>query len=112
MLRAVEIYWEAAPHFSPPAVPVEIPFDDTTLRPFLRLPRGVERPPCVVLIGGARSGRAVGLTLAGLAFGCFDWFFVPPYGTLAVDKPFGADFFDRVYSFYVFEHVLEGREPP
>jgi SAM-dependent methyltransferase len=24
---------------------------------------------------------------------------------LAVDKPFGADFFDRVYSFYVFEHV-------
>ncbi len=41
----------------------------------------------VVLGGGARSGRALGLTLAGLAFGCFDWFFVPPYGTLAVDKP-------------------------
>ncbi len=55
MLRAVEIYWEAAPHFSPPSVPVEIAFDDTTLRPFLRLPRGVERPPCVVLIGGANS---------------------------------------------------------
>lgn len=55
MLRAVEIYWEAAPHFSPPSVPVEIAFGDTTLRPFLRLPRGVERPPCVVLIGGANS---------------------------------------------------------
>lgn len=41
----------------------------------------------VVLVGGAQSGRAVGLTLAGLAFACFDWFFVPPYGTLAVDKP-------------------------
>ena len=55
MLRAVEIYWEAAPLFSPPSIPLEIPYDDTTLRPFLRLPRGVERPPCVVLIGGANS---------------------------------------------------------
>jgi 2,6-dihydroxypseudooxynicotine hydrolase len=55
MLRAVEIYWEAAPLFSPPSVLVEVPFDDTTLRPFLRLPRGVERPPCVILIGGANS---------------------------------------------------------
>ena len=55
MLRAVEIYWEAAPLFSPPSALAEIPFDDTTLRPFLRLPRGVERPPCVILIGGANS---------------------------------------------------------
>jgi hypothetical protein len=55
MLRAAEIYWEAAPLFSPPSLPTEIPFGDTTLRPFLRLPRGVERPPCVILIGGANS---------------------------------------------------------
>ncbi len=41
MLRAVEIYWEAAPLFDPPAELAEVPFDDTTLRPFLRLPRGV-----------------------------------------------------------------------
>jgi two-component system, OmpR family, sensor histidine kinase KdpD len=40
----------------------------------------------VVLVGGARAGRAVGFTLAGLAFGCFDWFFVLPYGTLSVGK--------------------------
>jgi two-component system, OmpR family, sensor histidine kinase KdpD len=40
----------------------------------------------VVLFGGARSGRAVGFALAGLAFGCFDWYFVPPYGTLSVGK--------------------------
>ena len=55
MLRTVEIYWEAAPLFSPPSVLMEVPYDDTTLRPFLRLPRGVERPPCVILIGGANS---------------------------------------------------------
>ena len=54
-LRAVEIYWEAAPLFSPPSIPIEVPYDDTVLRPFLRLPRGVERPPCVVMIGGANS---------------------------------------------------------
>jgi dienelactone hydrolase len=55
MLRAVEIYWEAAPLFDPPSVLIEIPYDGTTLRPFLRLPRGVERPPLVILIGGANS---------------------------------------------------------
>ena len=55
MLRAVEIYWEAAPLFSPPSMPLEIPYDGTTLRPFLRLPSGIERPPCVILIGGANS---------------------------------------------------------
>ena len=55
MLRAVEIYWEAAPLFSPPSLLVEVPYDDTVLRAFLRLPHDVERPPCVVLIGGANS---------------------------------------------------------
>lgn len=55
MLRAVEIYWEAAPLLSPTPVMAEIPFDNTPLRPFLRLPRDVKRPPCVILIGGANS---------------------------------------------------------
>jgi two-component system sensor histidine kinase KdpD len=41
----------------------------------------------IVLGAGAWSGRAIGLTLAALAFICFDWFFVVPYGTLAVGKP-------------------------
>jgi two-component system sensor histidine kinase KdpD len=41
----------------------------------------------VVLTGSARQGRPLGLVLAGLAFLCFDWFFLPPYGTLAVEKP-------------------------
>jgi dienelactone hydrolase len=55
MLRAAEAYWEAAPLFSPAAQLAEIPFGDTTLRPFLRLPHGVTCPPCVILIGGANS---------------------------------------------------------
>jgi two-component system sensor histidine kinase KdpD len=40
----------------------------------------------VVVFGGALSGRTVGFALAALAFGLFDWFFVPPYGTLFVGK--------------------------
>ncbi|MGB6657939.1 MAG: alpha/beta hydrolase [Xanthobacteraceae bacterium] len=55
MLLAAETYWEAAALFSPPAHRAEIPYGDTTLRPFLRLPRGTTRPPCVILIGGANS---------------------------------------------------------
>ena len=42
----------------------------------------------VVLFGAAAGGRAVGLWLAGTSFLLFNWFFVPPYGTLAVRDPF------------------------
>ena len=43
----------------------------------------------LVLVLGAttRGGRALGLALAVLAFGCFNFFFVPPYHTLAVAEP-------------------------
>jgi two-component system sensor histidine kinase KdpD len=41
----------------------------------------------VVLGAGAQSGRRIGLSIAALSFLCFDWFFVRPYGTFAVDKP-------------------------
>jgi len=41
----------------------------------------------VVLIGSSVDGRALGLTLAVGAFLLFDWFFIPPYGTLGVTNP-------------------------
>jgi two-component system sensor histidine kinase KdpD len=41
----------------------------------------------VVLAGGARRGRPLSLVLAAVAFLCFDWFFLPPYGTLTVEQP-------------------------
>jgi two-component system sensor histidine kinase KdpD len=40
----------------------------------------------VVQGGSAREGRGLGFLLAGIAFISFDWFFLPPYGTLAVAK--------------------------
>ncbi len=41
----------------------------------------------VVLLGSAGGGRALGLVLVALAFVLFDWFFLPPYGTLIVANP-------------------------
>ena len=41
----------------------------------------------LVLGGSARGGRPVGLTLAVLAFLCFNFFFVPPYHTFVVAEP-------------------------
>ncbi|MDP9204069.1 MAG: PAS domain-containing sensor histidine kinase [Gemmatimonadota bacterium] len=41
----------------------------------------------IVQLASASRGRTLGLTLAGLAFLCFDVFFLEPYGTLAVEKP-------------------------
>jgi len=42
----------------------------------------------VVLFAGARGGRVAAIATAGLAFLCFDWFFLLPYGTLALANPF------------------------
>ena len=41
----------------------------------------------VVLLGSAADGSALGLSLAGLAFLLFDWFFLPPYNTLGLTNP-------------------------
>ena len=41
----------------------------------------------VVLFAGARAGRVTALSTAALAFLCFDWFFLLPYGTLVLANP-------------------------
>jgi K+-sensing histidine kinase KdpD len=41
----------------------------------------------IVQFGSARGGRLLGMSLAAAAFLCFDWFFLPPYGTLALSDP-------------------------
>jgi two-component system sensor histidine kinase KdpD len=41
----------------------------------------------LVLGASARVGRVLGLTISALAFGCFNFFFVPPYHTFAVAAP-------------------------
>jgi two-component system sensor histidine kinase KdpD len=41
----------------------------------------------VVQLASAQAGRALGVTLAVLSFLAFNFFFLPPYGTLAVANP-------------------------
>ncbi len=41
----------------------------------------------VILGASAHVGRALGLALATAAFLLFDWFFLPPYGTLVITNP-------------------------
>ena len=55
MLRAVEIYWEAAPHFSPPATMARYPVRWNHLAGLSPPSSRGGAPPCVILIGGANS---------------------------------------------------------
>lgn len=47
----------AAPLLDPPLGRIEVPFGDTALPGYLRLPRNVEAPPCVILLGGLDSTK-------------------------------------------------------
>jgi 2,6-dihydroxypseudooxynicotine hydrolase len=48
-------YRKAAPALDPPAERVEVPYAGTVLPGYLRLPRGVERPPVVLIVVGLDS---------------------------------------------------------
>lgn len=57
-LEAAERAWtKAAPLVDPPFELLDVPFEETTLPGYLRKPRGVERPPLVVLLPGADSTK-------------------------------------------------------
>ena len=47
----------AAPLLDPPLEPVEVPYRGIGMRGFLRLPKGVAKPPCVILLGGLDSAK-------------------------------------------------------
>jgi 2,6-dihydroxypseudooxynicotine hydrolase len=56
--RKVELFRDAAPYLTPPAERVDIPFENTTITAYLRVPPGVAGPvPCVVLLGGLESTK-------------------------------------------------------
>lgn len=56
--RKIAAFREAAPLLSPPAIPIDIPFGDTTLPGYLRLPSGAVEPvACAVLVPGLDSTK-------------------------------------------------------
>jgi two-component system, OmpR family, sensor histidine kinase KdpD len=57
------------------------------VRPWVDIPNLVVAYLLLVLLLGARWGWPPAATAAVLAFGAYDFFFVPPYGTLYVSAP-------------------------
>jgi 2,6-dihydroxypseudooxynicotine hydrolase len=53
--KRVELYRRAVGLLERPIEPIEIPFGGATLPGYLHLPRGVERPGCLIMIDGADS---------------------------------------------------------
>ena len=56
-MQAVQCFAAAAPHLEPPLRRVAIPFGSSALPGYLRLPGNVDRPPCVILLGGLDSTK-------------------------------------------------------
>lgn len=55
--KAWETYRKAAPYLQPPAERIAVPFAGTHLVGYLRLPPGVARAPCVIIIAGMDSRK-------------------------------------------------------
>lgn len=76
----VAAYRRAAPLLEPPAEVVAIPYGEYVLPGYLRRPRGVDRPPVVLLIAGLDSTKEEFHTFTGL-------FLRRGVATLAFDGP-------------------------
>jgi 2,6-dihydroxypseudooxynicotine hydrolase len=76
--KRVECYAKAAPCLDPPAERHEVPFDGMRMAAYLRVPRGITRPPVVVIVSGLESVKEEhrtfedGLLRRGLATFAFD----------------------------------------
>jgi 2,6-dihydroxypseudooxynicotine hydrolase len=64
--RKVAAFLKAAPLLAPPIERVEIPFDGIRMAGYFRLPPGVEKPPCVILLGGLDTTKEDYLTVNDL----------------------------------------------
>lgn len=73
-----DAFKRAAPLFEVPMERIEIPFDGIKMAAYLRVPAGVKKPPCVILLGGLDTTKEDYLTIAdhclkrGLATVAFD----------------------------------------
>jgi 2,6-dihydroxypseudooxynicotine hydrolase len=55
--KAWECYRQAAPHLQPPSERIAVPYAGTRLVGYLRLPPGIRRAPCVIIIPGMDSRK-------------------------------------------------------
>ncbi len=64
--RKIYNHKTGAPCFSPPAERIEIPFENTKLPGYFRLPAGKKKPPLVILVGGLEGGKEENHLFQGL----------------------------------------------
>lgn len=87
--RKQSLFREAAPLLDPPLERVEIPFRGDVAPGYLRLPKGVKEPPCVLLFGGLDSTKEDSLSISDLMV-------ERSLATLAFDGPGQGEMFYRM----------------
>jgi 2,6-dihydroxypseudooxynicotine hydrolase len=99
--RCAAAFRRAAPLLDPPLEPLSIPFRGIELPAYLRKPKGVSRPPCVVLLGGLDTTKEEQLVIStlcvqrGLATLTYDG---PGQGETFYRMKLAADFDASIYA--------------
>ena len=107
----IDNFKRAAILLDPPLERVEIPFDGTFIPGYLRLPKGVAKPPCVLLLGGLDTTKEDYISLnnlcveRGLATFAFDG---PGQGEMAWTTRWRPDFERAIYA--VLDYLETRRE--
>lgn len=101
----------AAPHLDPPLQRVEIPYRNITLPAYLRLPKGVKKPPLVILMGGLDTTKEEQLVISslcvqrGLATLAFDG---PGQGQAFYKIKMSAKYDEALRAVFDFAEKIEG----
>lgn len=102
--KMVPLYEEAGRYFNPPHHTIEIPFEDYTLKGYLRYPNNAQNVPCLFSIGGIdgvkeeKAGPSDDAIARGWAMLAFD---LPGQGELRrlKGKVFRPDFYKVISAF-------------
>jgi 2,6-dihydroxypseudooxynicotine hydrolase len=60
------VFRKASNYLDAPQQPIEIPYRDITMLGYLRLPPGIKRPPCVLLLNGLDTTKEEQLVISNL----------------------------------------------
>jgi 2,6-dihydroxypseudooxynicotine hydrolase len=107
LAKMADAFGRAAPLVDPPMELVEIPFEGVPLPGYLRLPRGVERPPLAVICPGGDSTKeefyAFGEQIVRRGIGVFS-FDGPGHGAVSLRLKMRADW--EVVISHVIDHLV------
>lgn len=112
--NCARVWRQAAAYLDPPQQPIEISYRGVMMRGYLRLPKGVSRPPCVILLGGLDSTKEELQVIShlcvqrGLATLSFDG---PGQGETFSKMKLDADFVESIFAVLDFVERLPDIDP-